>query len=66
MNFFWIIAAAQAAYVMVSIHTGELNLSGWRTIERAEQPELFRFYMCGMTADALIAAGAALSASLSN
>lgn len=60
MNFYWIIALAQAAYIGLILFTGRIRLSGWSPIDRDVEPGRFRFFLFGMFACEAVLIGAAL------
>jgi len=61
MNVFWIILIAQSAFLAVSLHTGKVNLIGWPSISRLDEPGYFRLCIVALLASIVVIAWQAIS-----
>jgi hypothetical protein len=60
VNFFWVLAFVQTAYVGSILFTGRIRLRGWAVIDRDIEPRRFRFFLIGIAVSVPILVAAAI------
>jgi hypothetical protein len=53
MTFFWLIAAAMAAWTISCLISGRIRLRGWRPIDRSHDPGVYWLFIAGFVVGTL-------------